>query len=259
MREFIKGVCIVLIAAGGFVGALAWVNDRPEDSTWIYRFAGPTVAFVGLAWFLVVHFQRDAAPDFLHSKFGKYFERNGFCFQLQACSMQGVCFLDIWFQNRRDMPSIARVSLRPPSGFFRRSGQALTLNIDCDAAAFGVARIPLPVPQDVQGSPIKLEIGANCEYPDGKGTMLRARHDAFVLRTDAEFRNALRKVALWTYFLAGHPLHLIETLTWKPDSVVIEIPNHVATSLPPHLTTTVTILWRLGDGLTMSSMDSSAA
>ena len=47
MREFLKGVCILVILAGAIAATLAWVDDRPSQLTWLFRVSSPLATLVG--------------------------------------------------------------------------------------------------------------------------------------------------------------------------------------------------------------------
>jgi hypothetical protein len=246
VREFVKGICIALIAVGGIGGAIAWSNDRPGRVTWLWRIASPPVALGGLAWFLIVHFQKDKVPDLLSSDFSTFFDRDGFCFNVRPAAQQGVCVFEMVYQNRYGRRSEAHVALRPPSGFFGSAAvPPLTVEIPCAPAAYGIARIPLPIPADLQGARIKLEVGASVVYPEGKGRMLRVR-EGVVLRTSADFRNAFQRFTLWGFLLGGHWLHFFNALFWKPDRVVFDLPENVKEQVPHDIKSTITTLWPPG-------------
>ena len=76
--------------------------------------------------------------------FGAYFERSGFCFHI-GCTTQGkAAVLTLYFQNRYERASQARVVVRPSQGFWmnRPRGGNLTLDLECEVGALGVTRIP---------------------------------------------------------------------------------------------------------------------
>ena len=241
VREFLKVGCVVLIAAGSITAALAWIADHPNEFTWTFRIVGPLVAVAGLIGFLLVHFRRDQTPDYLYRACGKYFDRGGLCFSFITSIVDEICFLNLFFQNRYDQPCGGRVLLRPAKGLFgNRNVEAILFEIQCDAAAFGVTRLALPIPESIQGKRQAFEVGASVEYPNGRGRMVRFR-DGIVIRDNTDFRKTFRTAA--TVLLATHG-HL---LLFKPAKFTMSLPLNVAESVPEVLVPETEIFWKLGD------------
>src|SRR5258708_33309365 len=59
--------------------------------------------------------------------------------------------------------------------FTRHPLASTTTNVRCPGAAFGVARIPIPIPESYQGRRIRFEIAADVKYPRRRGKLLRFR------------------------------------------------------------------------------------
>ena len=107
MREFIKVTFALLTAASLGTALFAWfVPDRAPVAPiwWTLRLGMPVLAVVAMAGFLRLHFQRDRAPDFLSQVAGAFFDRAGFCFAPVAAVENGVCVMQIFFQNRYARP-----------------------------------------------------------------------------------------------------------------------------------------------------------
>jgi len=241
MREFLKVIMVLVIMAALLAAALAWISERPDQRTLMFRFGSPIVAILALVVFLRIHFRRDEVPDYLRQMCGGYFDRGGFCFSFAAYDVDGICFLDAFFQNKYERPCVGRIALRPAKDFFgRRKIDAITYEISCEAAAFGVARVPLPLPLAVQGKRQKFEVGASVHYPEGKGRMLRFR-DGAVIRTNSNFGNSFG-TALQVAGAMGGTLVLT-----RPASATVSLPIGVAEEIPDGIEPEVKTFWRLGD------------
>ena len=183
------------------------------------------------AQFLKIHFRRDEAPDYLSMLSSAFYDRAGFCFAFKVFIVDDVCQLRLYFQNRYERPCVGRVALRSTKGFFgSRKIDTIKYEVPCDAAGFGFAQIPVPVPQSIQGKRHKFEVGASVEYPEGKGRMLRFR-DGTVIRTNTNFGNDL----------SG------QFTPAKPIAVTIDFPTDVMDQLSEDLMPEVTHMWQLGD------------
>jgi hypothetical protein len=245
MREFIKLVCVLLIATGGIAAPIAWTDDKPNAVTWSIRLGGLVVVAVGVLLFLRVHFCRDVVPDFLHRLSNSFFDRGGFCFAFDVKVVDGVCLLNTYFQNRHAGRCHGKIALRPARGFFmsRPTFEAIGIVIDCEPAAFGVARVPIPVPASSQAKRMTFEVGASVDYPDGKGRVLRFR-DGIVLRTNSNFGNAFGTSLAVAGLLTG------QLVLATPATITLELPAEVAEDVPADRPVEVQTFWRLGDPLT---------
>jgi hypothetical protein len=241
IREFSKVVCILLIAVGSIAAAIAWIDDRPNEISWTFRIAGPLIAIVAFLGFLVVHFRRDQAPDYLYRTVGKYFDRGGLCFSFIASNVNGICFLNLFFQNRYEKPCIGKILLRPARGFLEnRKMEAIQFQVECEAGAFGVTRLPLPIAEAMQGKRQAFDVGASVEYPKGRGRMLRFR-DGIVIRDNTDFRNSFRETATVIAAMHGHLVH------YKPAKFTMMLPTNVEESAPAELIPETEIFWTLND------------
>lgn len=238
MREFLKGICVFVILVGTIAAALAWIADR---QIWGLRLALPTAVFAAVVIFLFIHFRRDEVPDYLHHFFGTFFDRDGFCFFLTANAENGICFFDLFFQNKYEQPCTGRVAVRPARNLLRRPDiETVTHEIDCEGGAYGVARMPMPVPPSLEGTSQKFEFGASVKFPHGKGRMLRFR-DGIVIRTDSEFGDKFAATARVIGFFGGM------LILSKPATMTIDLPMGVKNDIPDDVQATVTTLWKPGD------------
>ena len=142
-------------------------------------------------------------------------------------ALNGVGYLDIYFQNQQDQPCIGRIALRPGRGFFlgRAKIEPVAVQIRCDPAGYGVARVPISVPESLQGKRQSFEVGASVDYPHGKGHTLRYR-DGIALSANSNFGDAF-----------GTALTIAGALTGKivyttPATVAFELPESVVEEVP---------------------------
>jgi hypothetical protein len=241
MHESIKAICVVVIVAAVITGSVAWIDDRPNTTTWVLRTIPVAITIVALSVFLWLHGRRDLAPDLLAARVGRYFDRNGFCFQFLPSDVDGTCVFLLMFQNRYEKPCTARVALRPVT--FGGAHETLVhMPLNCPGAAFGVAKREVGIPAKLQGKKVSFDVGADVEYPDGKGRMLRFK-DATVLRRDTNF---VDKFARTTSILALFGGHL---LIHRPVRIKYTLPTNVATDVPTLVPEPAEILWKPGDAV----------
>lgn len=170
MGESFKAVCsfilIILLIATFFF----WIDDKPSSTVWIWRFCCPLLALGVLAILLKVHFRKDLAPDLLFQTVGTYFNRGGFSFGVTTGVIDGVGYLDLYYQNQFDRPCVGKIALRPARGFFlnRARIETISVAVNCPGAAFGVVSVPMEFPIDRQGKKQAFEVGASSAYPEGK-------------------------------------------------------------------------------------------
>ena len=242
MGESTKAICALLLIIGAIAGAIAWTADRPDTTTWGFRIGGPTLAILALVLILKLHSRADLVDDYLRDHAGTYFNRDGFGFAFIATAVDGIAYMDAYFQNQHDKPCTGRIALRPARGFFmnRAKIDTMTYEIACAPAAFGFARLAIPIPETLQGKRQSFEVGASAHYPAGKGQRLRF-HDGVFLRTNTNFGNSVG-TALTVAGAATGSLVLS-----KPATVTVVLPVGVAEAIPENLVPEITTLWRLGD------------
>ena len=242
MGESTKAVTSVVLIAGVIAGAIGWFSDRPDAVAWGLRIGGPTLAVLALGLIFKLQFRSDLARDYLREHARKYFNRDGFCFAFGSSKDNGVGYIEAYFQNQHDQPCIGRIALRPARGFLmgRVKIDAVTFEIACAPAAFGVARIAIPISEKVQGKRQAFDVGASVDYPNGKGQRLRF-HDGIFLRANTNFGNSLGT----TLTIAGAAAGSI--VLSKPANATIKLPVGVAEDIPDDLLPEINTLWQLGN------------
>lgn len=206
------------------------------------KYGLPVLCIAAIGLFLKIHFRADLVPDYLSSR-GSFFNRGGFCFQVYPTVADGRCVFMIWFQNQYEKPLVGRIALRPARGFFlgRPKMDPILVEIDSPPAAYGMARVAVPLPVDLQGRNQSFEVGASVEYPEGKGRQLRFR-DGITLRTNSNFGSAFTKGLMVAGALTGQIVYE------SPATVSLPLPKDVAEEIAiqdklPSMET----LWKLGD------------
>lgn len=242
MGESTKAISALVLIVAAIAAAIAWTADQPDGATWAFRIGGPTLALLAIGLILNLHFRADLAHDYLRDRAGTYFNRDGFCFAFVATAVDSVAYMDAYFQNQRDRPCVGRIALRPARGFLmgRAKIETITYEMECGPAAFGVARIAIPVPEKLQGKRQSFEIGASVKYPDGKGQRLRFRDGEF-LRSNTNFGNSFGTALT----VAGAATGSI--VFSKPATATVELPVGVTEDISDTLVPEIKTLWKLGD------------
>jgi hypothetical protein len=242
MGESVKALLSLVLIIAGIAAALAWFADRPDAMTWGFRVGAPLVALLALGAILKLQFRRDHAPDYLRALTGTYFNRGGFAFSIDVVEQEGIAFAEAWFQNQHERPCVGRIALRPARGFWlnRSNIEAITYEIECAPGAFGVARLALPLPQELQGKTQKFEVGASAKFPQGRGRRLRF-HDGIFLRTDSKFGDGFSTALAAAGAMTG-TLYLA-----KPATITLELPLAVRVLIPNPPPPETRTIWKLGD------------
>jgi hypothetical protein len=242
MGESTKSLLALLLIVACIATALAWHSDRPDETVWMFRVGSPIVALLSLWAILALHVRRDAVVDYLSLCASPYFNRDGFCFAILPTSSDGVAYFDAYYQNQRDQPCVGRIALRPARRFLlgRAAIDAITFQVSCEPAAFGIARMAVPVPADLQGKRISFEVGASVDYRFGKGRRVRFG-DGIFLRTNSNFDNGFHTAIV----LAGAATGQI--VLARPAKVTMEMPPQVAEVFETAIEPEWRSLWKLGD------------
>jgi hypothetical protein len=246
MRELTKVLCVVVLIFGAPLATVAWFDDRldfPQPVILFLKFACPVLCVFAVALFLKIHFRPDEVPDYFARRVGAYFNRDGFCFGILPDVADGCCVFDVYFQSQYENRCVARIAMRPARGFFlgRAKIDSIVVELDCEPAAFGVARLIVPLPATLQGRRQSIEVGASVEYPEGKGRRLRFR-DGITLRANSNFGNAFHTGLTVASVLTGHIQYM------SPVAAALELPKGVAEEIPEwERLASIDILWKLGD------------
>lgn len=145
--------------------------DRPRSGWWFWAWVVAAVVCVGLMWW--VWFRPDLAPDVLAEMGVNYFEREGLCFALLPLVEERRCRLVVFYQNRYATPCEATILIRPVAKGGGVNLAPLRFSIRCEGSGGGQETAPWPIPEHYQGKPSRLRVGADVDYPEGRGRMVR--------------------------------------------------------------------------------------
>jgi hypothetical protein len=196
---------------------MATVGSAPV--IWSFRVGTPVVAIAVAVWLFRVCRRPELLPDLLRRVASKYFEKDGLCFMpVIEVSPPGQALLSLYFQNRNSGHAQTVVAIQPLNRMFAsRKPRGVATAIECPGGAFGVCRIPLPIPARSQGKRMAFAVGATTKYPAGRGTLLRRRTGVRV--------TAIRELG------TGH--QLARTLLLLPFGLLsTSAPAHVTLTLP---------------------------
>jgi hypothetical protein len=161
-----------------FVAGGSWCVTKVQPVIlWGLRIGTPLAGIVVGLYFYKLSRRPDMLPDLLRDAAGKYFERDGFCFALLVDQINGVCRLNIYFQNRYAGHASAKVKMLPPLrtlGLGRHPLPKIEVAVECPGGAFGVLRMPFPIPGKYQGKRMTFNPGADVRYRR-RGKLLRFR------------------------------------------------------------------------------------
>jgi hypothetical protein len=243
MGESVKAVCGLLVFFGAIALGVSVVGDFSRDTNWILCIGGGLLVVTGSGAILGLQARKDRAHDYLRDLAGtKYFNRDGFCFVVEASADDGVAYMLVHFQNQRSATCIGRVAIRPGRNFLpgRSKIEALTYEIPCEPAAYGMARIPFPLAEKYQGKIQVFEVGASVEYPDGKGERLRFC-DGIFIRSNAKFGKGFSTALALAGAVSGN------IVLTTPATTDVPLPTGVAEELPEGIEPEIATKWRLGD------------
>jgi hypothetical protein len=241
MGESKKAICVLVLMAAVIAASVAWIDDRPNRTTWLFRTIPVAIAIIAVVVLLWAHWRRDLAPDLLAQQVGRYFERNGFCFHVLPTSVEGKCVFLLLFQNRYEGRCTARIVLRPVT-FTGAHERLVDMSVECPGAGFGVAKQEVGLPAKLQGKKVSFDVGADVEYPEGKGKMLRFK-DATVLRRNTKFVDVFARTTSLLGLLGGH------VIFHRPVRVKYALPDSMAAQLPISGRNHTKVLWKPGDPL----------
>ncbi len=242
------GAFAILCAMGAYI---VWFgpNIAATPAVWALRVVLPLACIGAGAVFVREMFRKDIEPDLIRLLFGKPFERDGVCFVLKPTAHNGVCYLNIIYQNQYERACTARVVVRPPAhafAFGKRDFEGVAIDIQCEGGAFGIAHAPVAIPSIFQGRALLVDVRAATHYPDGGGQLLRFRNGVRVGRASksglGSAAAAVGAAGITVAMLAtGVALHALRPI------VTLSFPQGVAEAVPLDAQPLVETLWRPGD------------
>jgi hypothetical protein len=208
----------------------------PMPSLLAVQCLGWTFAAAFLALLLGLQLRQDLVPDYLGLCKSKIFERDGFCFGISLDREDGIAMFTLMFQSRYLGPSIARIALRPANSRLA----TVSPDIECGPGGFGIAKFPVAIPLKHQGKTVSFEIGADAEYPLGKGREVRFRNGRKI-RLNSRFRSLTAAVHTLLHLLVGH-FHL-----HSHAKIRLNLPAGVAEYVPEEAVGESHVLWSFSE------------
>ena len=242
----LKNLALIGVGLGLAVAMIILCADRPTPLLMAVQCLAWAFAAACLVLYLGWQLRRNLVPDYLSLCMDKCFERDGFCFGISLDRedldredldyKDAVAMFTIMFQSRYLGPTTARIALRPAG-----AGVAtISPDIQCGPAGFGVAKFPVAIPRRHQGKTVTFEIGADADYPLGKGREVRFRTGR-TIRHNSRFRSLTIVAQAFLHSLAGH------FLIQSPVAIRLTLPTDVAEYIPDGAVGGAEVLWSLSE------------
>ena len=136
------------------------------------------VAFaVGAVWYLSTPTAAHCAEDVLGAQFGSYYEADGLCFVPEFVVLDGLCWVNVFYQNRYNAGCSSRVYLFPMEGWSPKGLNdvpAVFAAIECGGGDVGVLHLPYPIARSWQGKIMIYDVMGATTYPAGRGELVRS-------------------------------------------------------------------------------------
>jgi len=230
----LKEIALIGVGLGLGVAVMALRAGHPTPLLVAAQCLGWTSAAACLVLLLGLPLRRDLVPDYLSLCKDGFFERDGFCFGISLDREEGMAMFTVMFQSRYLGPSTARIALRPAC-----AGVAtVSPDIECGPAGFGVAKFPVAIPPRHQGKTVTFEIGADTDYPLGKGREVRFRTGR-TIRHNSQFHSLTVVVQAVLHSFVGH------FLVHSPAAIRLTLPSDVAEYVPDSVVGESQVLWSL--------------
>jgi hypothetical protein len=239
MGQSVKAILQLILIIAGITALVLWTDDsiKPTLEVTFFRIAAPAVSLLIVVVLWRNSRRKETLPDHLAKASRSYFERDGFCFAFVPIVQDGVCLMQIYFQNRYARACNARVVLQPPVkslGIRRLPIPGIDVDIDCDGGAFGVCRVPWPIGAAMQGKKVAFEIACATRFAQGRGKLLRYR-EGLRAGTPGSGRNVAATAGL---LLVG-----VVSVS-RPATVTFTLPTGVAEQTPAGIEPVVEIVYR---------------
>lgn len=208
------GVCFIVWMGCGIMGGEDWLR-------WLSG-GGFVVCLGALIGSL---FLRDALPDVLGESGLDYLEKDGFCFQVGLCCIEGVTHLAVPYQNRNANRCVVRLVCIPKQVHRGLGIAELKIQLECPGGGHGSVAFPWLMDPKISGEIFKCKLGVDVDYPEGKGSELRSRQGRLVGSVDsANLPEVMEWVASATEVMFQVPQGL---------KVVTSSPSTANRSIPP--------------------------
>ncbi len=242
--QSVRAVVWFILLVGVIGSIFAWYIHFEEGPVNLAALFGmPALAVVSLVA-IVRHARRKnplGVPDYLQQMGVRYFERNGLCFAVLLSVEEGLPWISIYYQNRYDQPCTGTIVVKPPTGWWiaRKGLVSIQQTVKAGPAAFGVVRVPWPIPARHQGKLQCLTVGATVSYPNGRGQLLRLK-EGLRVGPHTERDNGWADLIVLVISLGMVSLS-------KAAQVRFRLPKKVMEEIPAGLAAESRQLWQLGD------------
>ncbi|MCA9279075.1 MAG: hypothetical protein H6815_13950 [Phycisphaeraceae bacterium] len=245
MGQSIKSLCLVIAILSLPVVALSLATNQPTALTWSVRIASILVCSVSILLLSYLMLRRDKVPDYLRRIDRAYYNCRGLCFAVASHNASGIGCIDIYYQNMHENPCFGQIALRLTPSLIggRWIPEPIHAMFVCDPAAYGLVRVPIAIPEKKQGRVQYFDVGAEVEYPNGRGALLRFRNGR-LMRTNTNFSNPTKQSL---GFLGLFVLSPLLALMARSDRVKVTLPESVTSTLPDHVQQESLTIWKLGD------------
>jgi hypothetical protein len=235
-RATYRGLTLALLLAAG----VCWIipgNHDPVVMLALMFTAGTILA--GLAWLFSQRPAKREAPDILAERVGTYFESDGLCFAARLSVEDGLCWFNVFCQNRYARPVQGTLYFIPMEGVAKEKGgrhdvEPLMVDVSCDGGEVAVVSFPYPIGAAWQGKIIVYDVMATVNYAQRRGELLRTPQGMPVGEPTTETRE-LFKDAAW--LALGH------VRLSRGASCELNLPTGVAESIPPDTSVRNSVLW----------------
>jgi hypothetical protein len=233
---------------------VVWVAPLPGDWMLPFRIAMPfAVVGFGIAWLVNLGAARERAPDLLAEQVGTYFERDGLCFAPTLSVSDGLCWFNVFVQNRYSRPCQGTIYFFPMEGMSRPgAGQhdlphdvpPMIASVDCDGGQVAVMSFPYPVAAKWQDRIMIYDVFATSQYPGGRGELLRPREGTPVGAPTSGDPDMAKAAGFLAFGLVGVAA---VRMAQGPGSGSCELrlPDCVAEREPPGVAPKTEVLWVL--------------
>ena len=227
------------------VGCLA---PLPTDWRILLGLAGGIgAACCGWAWLAAPRPLAIEAPDLLAELGGGYFERDGLCFLPRLVVDGGLCWFNVYCQNRYDRPVTARAFFVPMEGTSKTGNHdvpPVTVDASCDGGEAAVVCVPYPLARSWQGKIMIYDVYATAEYPGGRGELVRSTEGAPVGEPTSDLKETLTAAALLALGTVG--AFAIAVRSTRPrGSFEQRLPDGVPDRVPEGVVPRREVLWQL--------------
>jgi hypothetical protein len=239
MKQNTRQNLMVCTVAAVMFGGVAWlIPASKEPGVWWFRFGGVLALVLIVAYYQWASRRKDLAPDFFGG-IDSFFEKDGFAFVVGTEVRTNRCHLCVHFQNRYERGCEATVMVRTSERFLapQRHLPDATVSMTCEPGAFGNAICNWPLPIELQGKKVLVDVMAKRKYRQGRGKLIRFRSGLMVGSVP---RSAVSGVLKFLGIFGG--IH-----AGRSARTEILLPNGVASNVGVEPEVNTQTLWRLGE------------